>query len=945
MTPERWRQIETVFQAVVELDPELHSAFLDQSCAGDLALRREVESLLANDLTGGESIRLAVEKAAVEAAQDPPDRWVGRRVGAYRIIGVIGQGGMGTVYRAVRADDQFEKQVAIKVVRRGFDTEELLARFRYERQILADLDHPHVARLLDGGTTEDGLPYLVMEYIEGVPITEHCWNRQLPVEEQLKLFRLVCAAVQHAHQNLVVHRDLKPANILVTKDGAPKLLDFGIAKLLEEGTGDEATITAMRILTPEYASPEQIKGEAVTTMTDVYSLGLMLYEMLTGAKAHGLKGGTAAEIENVICEQQQEPPSLAVDRRKDWPEQLRRQWQRQLRGDVDNIVKQALRKEPERRYHSAEQMAEDIRRHLAGFPILARREGPVIRTAKFVRRHKVAVAAAAAIALTLAGGNLAAAYQARQAERRFQQVRKLAHTFLFDIHDKLQAIKGSTGSRAKLAETALTYLDSLAQEAEGDQSLQIELALAYEKVGDAQGAPHASNLGRADAALRNYQRAASLAGTMLDQSSGHTELLALVARTSFKIGDLLLNSGDVSAAAEKLSQGMKYSAALAASAPLKREGHLLMADGFNRTGEALLRKGQVAEALASYHKALQLFGRWEGDSPSDPSGSGLAATHRRIGHGLLQTGDLNGALGRLRQAIAIRERFGERSPRHQANQQELSNVYRMAGNILGNPFYLNLGETAPALAYFQKALAIHKDHSAADLKDARAKTDLSISYGKVGSVLRDVDPRESANVFRKALELTEALLKETPGDAQVQDLHAFNYAGLAYALWRQGDRDVALDTYRRSLAVQQAIPGGDTPQFQQNLVTFHGEIGELLVEEGDTAAARSHFDKAMQVAMALHSAQPNRMIMRRNLADCYERMGFLSRTLASSLKLSRDRRRQHWHEARSWYQRSEDLWSQWEALAVSSAFDQRRRSQASQAILECERELASLGKR
>jgi tetratricopeptide (TPR) repeat protein/tRNA A-37 threonylcarbamoyl transferase component Bud32 len=943
MNPERWRQIEAVFQAVVELEPGQHAAFLDQSCAGDLALRREVESLLANDLTGGESIRFAIGKAAEEAAQDPSDRWIGRRIGAYRITSFIGQGGMGTVYAAIRADDQFERQVAIKLVRRGFDSEELLSRFRHERQILANLDHPHVARLLDGGTTEDGLPYLVMEHVEGVPITEHCWNRQLSVEEQLKLFRLVCAAVQHAHQNLVVHRDLKPANVLVTREGTPKLLDFGIAKLLEEGSEGEATITAMRVLTPEYASPEQIRGDVVTTVTDVYSLGLMLYEMLTGTKAHSLKGGAAAEVERVICHQQADLPSLTVGRRQDWPERLRRQWQRQLRGDVDNIVKQALRKEPERRYRSAEQMAEDIRRHLAGFPILARREGPATRGAKFIRRHKLAVGAAATIALTLAGGNLAAAYQARQAERRFEQVRKLAHTFLFDIHDKLRSIKGSTGSRARIAETALTYLDSLAQEAEGDRSLQTELALAYEKVGDAQGAPDGSNLGRADAALRNYQRSAFLGGALLEHHSGSPELLALVARTSFKMGDLLLNSGDVSTAAEKLNQGLKHSEVLATGAPLEPTGHLLMADGFNRTGEAQLRKGEVANALVSYQKALQLFARWESDPSGDPSGSGLAATHRRIGHGLLQTGDLKGALDRLRQAIAIRERLQEQSPRHQANQQELSNVYRMAGNILGNPFYLNLGETAPALAYYQKALTIHQEQAAADLKDARAKTDLSISYGKVGTVLRDLEPRESAAAFRKALEITEALLKETPRDAQVQDLHAFNYSGLAYALSRQGDRDMALDTYRRALMLQQAIPGGDAPQFRQSLVTFHGEIGELLLENGEPAAARKHFEKALQIAMALHSAQPSRMIMRRHLADCYERMGLLSRTLAASSKLSRERRQQHWHQARSWYRRSEDLWSQWEAHAVSSVFDQRRHSRASQLILECERQIANLG--
>ena len=404
---ERWARVKELFEAAVDLDPNQRAAFLEKECGGDEALRSEIESLLKSDeQTGG-----FIEQPAFAIPRDLfPDNveepFVGRQFGAYQVIREIGRGGLGAVYLAARADDEYRKQVAIKVIRRGLDTDDIIRRFRNERQILAQLDHPNIARLIDGGTTDDGLPYFVMEYVNGEPINAYCDANALPTTERLTLFRKVCAAVTYAHQNLVIHRDLKPSNILVTQEGEPKLLDFGIAKLL--GTGDELftqTIPALRVMTPEYASPEQVKGEKITTTSDVYSLGVLLYELLTGQRPYRLKTRTPEEIARAITEQEPERPSTAVTRADPGSLQSPIRNSKSLRGDLDNIVLMAMRKEPARRYSSVGQFSEDIRRHLEGLPVVARKDTVRYRSEKFVKRHKVGVAAAALIGLSASRRN------------------------------------------------------------------------------------------------------------------------------------------------------------------------------------------------------------------------------------------------------------------------------------------------------------------------------------------------------------------------------------------------------------------------------------------------------------------------------------------------------------------------------------------------------------
>lgn len=394
MNPELWRRVKELFQQALERPSGERATFVDVAAADDERLRQEVHTLLASHVSATDFLDDPPRAAAAEVTE-LHDRasCVGERIGPYRTIRRIGRGGTGSVYLAVRDDDEFQRRVAIKVVRRGMATSDILRRFRSERQILASIGHPNIAHLLDGGSTDDGLPYFVMEYIEGEPITVYCDRNRLSIEERLELFCQVCSAVQVAHQNLVVHRDIKPQNILVSSEGIPKLLDFGIAKLLNPDLSSgshDPTMLELRVMTPEYASPEQMRGGAITTASDVYSLGVLLYELLTGRRPYRLENLLMSDMEVVVCTTQPSRPSDAVpqsegeqpaegsapqidpvavaEARGEAPEHLRRA----LAGDLDNIVLMALRKEANRRYSSVDHFADDIRRHLKGLPVTAR---------------------------------------------------------------------------------------------------------------------------------------------------------------------------------------------------------------------------------------------------------------------------------------------------------------------------------------------------------------------------------------------------------------------------------------------------------------------------------------------------------------------------------------------------------------------------------------------
>jgi non-specific serine/threonine protein kinase/serine/threonine-protein kinase len=774
MISDRWQQIKTVFHAALEREPGEREAFLDQACHDDVELRREVESLLAShDEASGfiEMPALAVAPTLLTASQ--PQSADSRRIGPYQIIREIGRGGMGSVYLAVRADDQFRKRVAIKLIRRGMDSDDILRRFRNERQILAALDHPNIARLLDGGTTDDGLPYFAMEYIEGQSLTDYCDTRKLNTIERLKLFRAVCAAVHYAHQNLIVHRDLKPGNILVTADGMPKLLDFGIAKLLNPEMGSQTiapTATMIRLMTPDYASPEQVRGETITTASDVYALGVILYELLTGHHPYRIAMSTPQDIERVVCEQEPERPSQVKGKSEKekgkssigesllpftfylFPSAAKRLW-----GDLDNIVLMAMHKEPQRRYASAERLAEDIRRHLDGLPVIARPDTFGYRAGKFIRRNKLAVTAAALILLTLLGGVIATLWQARvahaeraKAERRFNEVRALANSFMFEFHDAIKDLPGATKARELVVKRALEYLDRLAKESGYDPLLQRELATAYEKVGEVQGSPQVANLGDTAGALQSYQKSLALRE------------------------------------------------ALAAANPNDPQTRRELAISHDNVGDLLARSGKLDEALQSHRQSLAIFQSLVAQDPNDARARrGLAVSYGRVANVKARMKDFKGALENHRNALAIRRAFVEQNPHDALSRRTLAVSLGRTADMLAAT-----GNHAEAEEHYRQALDLFESLAAQDRNNATARRDVSIAYERMAEMLAEAgDMTKALAEYQKSLAIAESLAQADPSNAQARVDLASSYSTVGDVHARLKDYHQARTFYRRGLSV------------------------------------------------------------------------------------------------------------------------------------------------
>lgn len=488
LTPDEYQRLKSVFNEAVEMEPAARDSFLRSSV--DTGTRVEVEKMI--DAAGSD-----IDPLETPAFDHLDFNAVPETIGSFRIVREIGRGGMGTVYEATRSTEDFTQRAAVKVIRNGMNNETILRRFRAEQKILASLEHPNIARFLDGGTTDDRLPFYAMEFVDGSPIGEYCRDHQLNEREVVELFRSVCSAVSYAHSQLIVHRDLKPSNIFVDRSGTPKLLDFGIAKVLETKALGDQTATQFGMLTPQYASPEQIRGENLTTASDVYSLGMILYELLNGKPPYSTDDKTLAEVIELVSTDNSRNSTRT--RRSD---------------DLSRIVDKALRRDLDRRYVSVESLSDDLRRWLQGLPVSARPESFRYRFTKFVQRNRVAAIASAVVFLSLVGGVVAAGWQARRAqeqqllaERRFAEVRGLANNVVFKYHDEIAKLDGSTAVREMLVTDALTYLDTLSTESTGDPALQRELALAYLKLGDVQGKLYSANAGNTAGSIENYRKA------------------------------------------------------------------------------------------------------------------------------------------------------------------------------------------------------------------------------------------------------------------------------------------------------------------------------------------------------------------------------------------------------------------------------------------------------
>jgi tetratricopeptide (TPR) repeat protein/predicted Ser/Thr protein kinase len=804
----------------------------------DPEVRREVSSLLQH-AGEGETVAAAVGGMIHHSSTVPQDQ----RFGPYRVIRRLGHGGQGAVFECVRDDGSFDQRVAIKVVKWEIDSDAARARFRQERQILAALQHPNIARLLDGGQREDGTPYLVMEFIEGQPLMAGTEGWSL--RRRLEIFLEICSAVAFAHRNLIVHRDLKPANILVTAGGQSKLLDFGIAKLVDADS--DRTLTAFQALTPDYASPEQVRGQPISIASDVYSLGVVLYELLTRRRPYKVSSTTPLEMDRVIC---QEPPAPAA-----------------LGDELDHIISMALRKEPERRYRTIEQFAEDIQRYLDNRPVLARPDTLLYRSRKYVRRHWIGVLAASAALIGICGGAAVAVYQARIAQQRFQQVRKLAHSFVFDYHDALAKIEGTTAVRERMVSTALEYLDALSRGAGNDLDLQAELAAAYRKVGDTQGFPGRPNLGHVDQAIASFRKAAAIYDRV---SAADPKRRGEVAEFYAAFTSLLSTAGDTAGAAKTGEIALHGAEEVAREKPDDESAQLAAARAWFLLGDiddltdhpqAEIEKYRKSETIT--RKALT---RWHSEATLRIA----EGTASRLGTAAIAVGHLSESLAAFDENTKILEELVKISPDGYRKSQGF--LADSESQLYYDELFPNFEDPARAMPFSRRFAEITAAQVERDPNDSGAKFSHAAGLYRLAFDLTPTDPHAAVEVAQKSVRILDDEIAAGRKSYLVVTRHARALHYLSEALLAANQKDAARTAAAQTLAEERAIALKEEPKLQittrvlMALVTC-ARIAETL---GDRKDALTFLTEAQQDADKVHALDPAMMAYSIPVAHVWE---------------------------------------------------------------------------
>ncbi|BDC49316.1 hypothetical protein F183_A16320 [Bryobacterales bacterium F-183] len=852
MTPD---EVGRLFEAALDLPPHDRASFIEKQTP-DPELRREVLSLLAHDAKAESFFDHAIRSAAtsVENALHLP---AGTIIGHYRIVSLLGRGGMGAVYLADRADGLFEQRAAVKIVSCGAPeyAQALVQRLEQERRILAQLSHPNIARLYDGGQTSTGLPYFVMEYISGVPIDDYCRTRNLSRNDRLIPFLKVCDAVQYAHRNLIVHRDLKPANLLVTADGEPKLLDFGIAKILGPNQADPAALST-RALTPEYASPEQVRGDPITTASDVYSLAAVLYLLMSGSGPHKLDGLSPLDTVRTIAEVEV-PPASTVDPT--------------IPRDLDAILTKALRKDPERRYRTVDEFASDLRRYLEGRPVHASPDTLLYRIGKFWRRNWIACTAAVTVLAIVLGAATAAVVQGRRADRRFADLRRLSNTFLFDFEESIRQLPGSTKPRQLVVNTALTYLESLAADSTSDPTLTRELAAAYLKVGDIQGDTGGPNLGDIAGALRSYTKAKQLLDQVGDATASQPDRLRLYATVAGRITGVHLWSADLQKALPAAREQVELTTRLLESDSANTETIRTATAAYGALSDILARSNDLTGAKDLRLRTVQLL---RNESTRHPElKANLAASLSQLGTVYEKLEDFNNAIASLRESIAVLEGLLASGTPSVQNRRQLMISYSRLGTILITP------KTAPPEARREaeqlgfKAYTIARELAEADPANARALSDLMATAARYAhNLLGAGEYPQAVGAYRTAVQHAEDHVRRDPNDREARINRALTRGYLGEALLKSGDTTQAL-AERQFAAKEYAELAAASPDDSRIAAAQAWNLeglGHVYLRLGDLASARRQAGDGIRLADRFIAADPaNRALKsyRDDLAD------------------------------------------------------------------------------
>ena len=895
--PNQWQALSSYLDQALTLSGEELSAWLDGLRAENPELASQLETLL-------EEHRAAEKEGFLEKGPPLPSSGMGlagQTIGAYRVLSLIGHGGMGTVWLAERSDGRFQRRAALKLLNIALVGRGGEERFKREGTILGRVSHPHIAELLDAGVTPSGQPYLVLEYVEREPIDHYCDRQRLSIASRVRLFLDVLDAVAHAHTNLIVHRDIKPSNVLVDKDGQVKLLDFGIAKLLEK-EGDEGAATLLTreagsALTPEYAAPEQITGAPVTTATDVYGLGVLLYLLLTGQHPAGPGSHSPADLLKAIAETEPHPVSdvvgletsqapIRAGNRATSPDRL----SRQLRGDLDTIVGKALKKNPAERYPSVASLADDLGRYLRNDPIRARPDTVVYRAVKFVRRNSYSVTVAVLALSAMIGGAGVAIYQARIARQRFQDVRKLAHTFVFDLHDEIATLEGSTKAREMMVRTGLEYLDDLARDSSSDLDLQREVAAAYVKIGDAQGYPTKPNLGRTDAALASYQKAGEIYRKIAAKNPAYVPDLA---KFYLSYAGLVRFTHDLKRARDLAEAAIQTFDSISERQPLAEDLQITYA-------RAWCTLGDMDEDLAHYRLAWREFSRCGELARAQLNEkrdlqvlSVLSQADERIGTAALEVGLLQQALGALEEDESLLKELLAAEPQNPLFHRRLALVHCYRARVYYYDLSPSFGDPARGLESARRYLDAAEEMVQRDSVNTSAQFSRAIALYWVSFYLREFDARASVRMAERSVRMFDQMIAAKNasylltsrrvralirlGEAQLKAGRLAEARATAQ-LALQAERPLAStqgserhDEY--TALVQALILAGET-----NAATGEFESGESLLREAREQAQRIVRPQELTSLIPLANAEKalGKFYVRRrqskDASDCYQRL-------------------------------------------------------------------------